>query len=82
VPALFAAASSGAVCCSTHIVYLWDREDQVRVDRWYREFHRPSLLINNWHHNRLPFEKGMSAAAEYPYAVTACFSHGSLVRAR
>jgi glycosyltransferase involved in cell wall biosynthesis len=44
VPALFAAASSGAVCCSTHIVYLWDREDQVRVDRWYREFRRPSLF--------------------------------------
>jgi uncharacterized phiE125 gp8 family phage protein len=40
------------------------------------------LLINNWYHNRLPFEKGMDAAAEYPYAVTACLSYGSLVRAR
>ena len=40
------------------------------------------LLINNWYHNRLPFEKGMNAAAEYPYAVTACLSYGSLVRAR
>jgi uncharacterized phiE125 gp8 family phage protein len=40
------------------------------------------LLINNWYHNRLPFEKGMDAAAEYPYAVTACLSYGSLVRVR
>ena len=40
------------------------------------------LLINNWYHNRLPFEKGMAATAEYPYAVTACLSFGSLVRAR
>jgi glycosyltransferase involved in cell wall biosynthesis len=44
VPALFAAASSGAVCCSVHIMYLWDREDQVRVDHLYREFRRPSLF--------------------------------------
>ena len=40
------------------------------------------LLINNWYHNRLPFEKGMTATSEYPYAVTACLSYGSLVRAR
>jgi uncharacterized phiE125 gp8 family phage protein len=40
------------------------------------------LLINNWYHNRLPFEKGVNATAEYPYAVTACLSYGSLVRAR
>jgi uncharacterized phiE125 gp8 family phage protein len=40
------------------------------------------LLINNWYHNRIPFEKGMDATAEYPYAVTACLSYGSLVRAR
>ena len=40
------------------------------------------LLINNWYHNRLPFEKGMDATAEYPFAVTACLSYGSLVRAR
>jgi len=40
------------------------------------------LLISNWYHNRLPFEKGMAATAEYPYAVTACLSYGSLVRAR
>ena len=48
IPAVEGAIESGAVCCSLHIVYLWDREDQIRVDRWYREFRRPSLfkLIN------------------------------------
>ena len=44
IPALLAAVKDGAVCCSLHIVYLWDREDQLRVDRWYREFRRPSLF--------------------------------------
>ena len=44
IPALLNAVTSGAVCGSMHIVYLWDREDQVRVDRWYREFRRPSLF--------------------------------------
>lgn len=44
IPALQAAMSFGVPCCSLHIVYLWDREDQVRVDRWYREFRRPSLF--------------------------------------
>lgn len=44
IPALVAATKSAAVCCSFHIVYLWDREDQIRVDRWYREFRRPSLF--------------------------------------
>jgi uncharacterized phiE125 gp8 family phage protein len=40
------------------------------------------LLISAWYNNRIPFEKGMDAAAEYPYAVTSCLSYGSLVRAR
>ena len=44
IPALVAATRSNAVCCSMNIVYLWDREDQIRVDRWYREFRRPSLF--------------------------------------
>ena len=44
IPALLNAVTSGAVCGSMHIVYLWDREDQVRVDRWYKEFRRPSLF--------------------------------------
>lgn len=44
IPALVAATQSASPCCSAHIVYLWDREDQVRVDRWYREFRRPSLF--------------------------------------
>ena len=26
------------------ILYLWDREDQIRVDRWYKDFRRPSLF--------------------------------------
>ena len=44
VPALQCAIRDGVVCGTMHIVYLWDREDQVRVDRWYREFRRPSLF--------------------------------------
>ncbi len=44
IPALVAAAQSDAVACTAHIVYLWDRENQVRVDRWYRHFRRPSLF--------------------------------------
>ena len=44
IPAVEEAAKSAAVCCSFHIVYLWDREDQIRVDRWYKEFRRPSLF--------------------------------------
>lgn len=43
-PALLNAMERGFPCCSLHIVYLWDRENQVRVDRWYREFRRPSLF--------------------------------------
>jgi O-antigen biosynthesis protein len=44
VRAVSAAVESAAVCCSFRIVYLWDREDQVRVDRWYSDFRRPSLF--------------------------------------
>jgi uncharacterized phiE125 gp8 family phage protein len=40
------------------------------------------LLISAWYNNRMPFEKGLSAAAEYPYAVSSCLSYGSMVRAR
>jgi uncharacterized phiE125 gp8 family phage protein len=40
------------------------------------------LLISAWYNNRLPFEKGIGAADEYPYAVTSCLSYGALVRAR
>lgn len=31
-------------CFSLPIIYLWDQEDQVRVDRWYSKFHRPSIF--------------------------------------
>ncbi|HEV8189446.1 MAG TPA: hypothetical protein VGP83_16955 [Pyrinomonadaceae bacterium] len=40
------------------------------------------LLVSAWFNNRLPFERGASDSAEWPYAVTSCLSHGSLVRAR
>lgn len=26
------------------VLYLWDRPDQIRVDRWYADFRRPSLF--------------------------------------
>jgi len=44
IPALLEAVRLGLPCCSMHIVYLWDREDQIRVDRWYKEFRRPSFF--------------------------------------
>jgi uncharacterized phiE125 gp8 family phage protein len=40
------------------------------------------LLMSHWYNNRMVFEKGVSASDEYPYAVTALLSYGSLVRAR
>lgn len=40
------------------------------------------LLIAAWFNQRLPFEKGVSATQEYPYAVTSCLSYGALERAR
>jgi len=40
------------------------------------------LLISHWYNSRLPFEKGITEASEYPYTVTSCLTYGSLVRAR
>lgn len=40
------------------------------------------LLISAWYNNRLPFDKGAAAAAEYPYTVTSCLSYGAQERAR
>lgn len=40
------------------------------------------LLISQWYNNRIPFDKGVDAAAEYPYTVTSCLSFGALLRAR
>jgi uncharacterized phiE125 gp8 family phage protein len=37
-------------------------------------------LISAWFFNRLPFSEGGRPPAEFPYAVTSCLSHGSLVR--
>jgi glycosyltransferase involved in cell wall biosynthesis len=44
MPALRSAVESFAICCSPQVVYLWDREDQIRVDRLYWDFRRPSLF--------------------------------------
>jgi hypothetical protein len=44
LPALARAVSQKLSCLSFHIVYLWDMETQVRVDRWYKEFRRPSMF--------------------------------------
>lgn len=44
IPALLEATKGRYPCCSMHVVYLWDREDQVRVDACYRRFRRPSLF--------------------------------------
>jgi glycosyltransferase involved in cell wall biosynthesis len=38
------ALAGKAVCLSPKILYLWDREDQVRVDGVYGRFRRPSLF--------------------------------------
>jgi uncharacterized phiE125 gp8 family phage protein len=40
------------------------------------------LLISAWFNNRIPYEIGSAAAAEYPFAVTSCLSYGAIVRAR
>lgn len=40
------------------------------------------LLISAWYNNHLPFEKGVGAADEYPYAVSSCLGFGALERAR
>lgn len=38
------ARDGGPDCYSFRVRYLWDRPDQVRVDRWYADFRRPSLF--------------------------------------
>jgi len=40
------------------------------------------LLVSQWYNNRIPFDKGAAATAEYPYTVTSCLTYGALVRAR
>jgi len=44
VPLVKQAIAAGIICASFRILYLWDRTDQVRVDRWYKSFTRPSLF--------------------------------------
>jgi hypothetical protein len=55
---------------------------RVLVTRGARVRIGMKLLMSSWFNNRLPFEKGASATAEYPYAVTSCLSYGALRRAR
>jgi glycosyltransferase involved in cell wall biosynthesis len=31
-------------CFKFQILYLWDRPNQIRIDRWYADFRRPSLF--------------------------------------
>jgi uncharacterized phiE125 gp8 family phage protein len=38
------------------------------------------LLISHWFNGRLPFETGTGAISEYPYAVTALLSQGTVAR--
>jgi hypothetical protein len=47
-PAVLRAVHDQVVCGSMQILYLWDSEGQIRVDRWYKDFRRPSLfrLVN------------------------------------
>ncbi len=35
------------------------------------------MLIASWYSNRLPFERGLDAASEYPFAVTSCLTYGA-----
>lgn len=44
VEALRVAMTGGAPCLAPRVLYLWDREDQVRVDGVYGRFRRPSLF--------------------------------------
>ncbi len=39
-----AVPGTGPDCYRFQVLYLWDREDQIRVDRWYRDFRRPSFF--------------------------------------
>jgi len=44
---LRAAMASTATCLSFRVLYLWDRENQVRVDGVYGDFHRESAFRPN-----------------------------------
>ncbi len=56
-----AIAYPGSLAYSVQILYLWDRDDQVRVDGVYRTFRRPSIfrLINpEFRYQRTPWGNG------------------------
>lgn len=44
LPLLKSAIERRVPCGRFKFLYLWDSEDQVRIDRWYSEFSRPSLF--------------------------------------
>jgi glycosyltransferase involved in cell wall biosynthesis len=44
VPAVRLAMDMGVKCGSMQVLYLWDDEQTIRVDRWYKEVRRPSLF--------------------------------------
>jgi glycosyltransferase involved in cell wall biosynthesis len=44
IPAVQSAMQGPHSCLSFRILYLWDREDQVRVDGVYGKFRRPSMF--------------------------------------
>lgn len=41
---LLAEKSNGADAYRFQVLYLWNRPDQIRADRWYRDYRRPSLF--------------------------------------
>lgn len=47
VEPLRAAMKGPSPCLSLRVLYLWDREDQVRVDGVYGDFHRESVFRPN-----------------------------------
>lgn len=44
LPVIHAALDTVSICFSLPVYYLWDREDQVRVDGVYGRFARPSIF--------------------------------------
>lgn len=51
--------SGAADAYKMQVVYLWDKPDMIRVDRWYADFCRPSLFRFK---PGLKFESGRAAA--------------------
>jgi glycosyltransferase involved in cell wall biosynthesis len=41
---ILANRAGGSDCYRLRVLYLWNREDQIRVDRWYSDYSRPSFF--------------------------------------